>query len=753
MLNAITQDITGLQLKDSFQVRLSLIGKIAEIGDWILDLQTNKAVCSDYIYEFFKLDRSYDWMSMLDQEGYYRGEQFQKMKALLQIAIDTRSQCQDEFSVVMPDGKVKWHATTMVPILDEDGNVVAVHGVLQNITQRKQLEEKEKKDKQFYNYIFENLPTQLVVLNDSGRYIYVNRQAIKNDDLRSKIIGMNNTEYCEMRNWDLSIGKRRDRYVCDCIEMKKPVFFEEAMLDPNGVERHYIRTMHPLFDEKGEVELVVGYGMDVTELKQVKDINSKQHQAIETSMDGVALLDNAGAYYYMNQSHARMFGYSGPDELIGKTWQVIYPEDEVDRISKHLFPLLIQNGYWSGETLGMKKDGTLVYQEITLTALPNGELICICRDITERKMGELQLKRMAVVAEKTNSIVIISDPSRKMQWVNDSFTRILGYEKEEVIGKDPGIVLQGPETSPETVRQIVQSLRNSGSFSGEILNYTKKGEKIWLYVDIAAVYDDQGKLINYIAIENDITPMKEAEERLKKAVDKERELNRFKTQFINLASHQFRTPLATIRSSIDVLELKSGDTDMSEFIKVFNRHKQIMTEETLRMTELMENILDIGRMDEGRVEIAKKQLSFKVFMDDFVRANQEIHGQKRKLIYSFDADDRNVLLDEILIRNVLRNVVSNAFKYSVGKASPELRVIPDVNGFKVIITDHGVGIPYEDQSFLFQSFYRASNVKAYPGTGLGLMIAKKLIELHGGSIQLESNPGSGCSVTITISSN
>ncbi len=174
------------------------------------------------------------------------------------------------------------------------------------------------------------------------------------------------------------------------------------------------------------------------------------------------------------------------------------------------------------------------------------------------------------------------------------------------------------QDSCESGSQCPSSRSSSGTFSGEILNYTKSGEKIWLYLNIAAVYDDAGKLINYVAVENDITLIKMAEHRLQKAIEKERELNRFKTQFVNLASHQFRTPLATIRSSIDLLDLKMESADVSpSFVDLFRRHKAIMTEETVRMTELMENILDIGRIDEGKIELSKKQCSFKQFMDGF----------------------------------------------------------------------------------------------------------------------------------------
>ncbi len=373
-------------------------------------------------------------------------------------------------------------------------------------------------------------------------------------------------------------------------------------------------------------------------------------------------------------------------------------------------------------------------------------------DITARKKSELELQRMAYVAEKTNGIVMITDPDKKIIWVNNSFEKILGYKSEEVMGIDPADFLQGPETSAETIHEIAYSLQNTGTFSGEILNYTKNREKIWLYLNIAAVHDNTGKLINYVAVENDITLIKMAEQRLQKAMEKERELNRFKTQFVSLASHQFRTPLATIRSSIDLLDLKMDSANFNPlFVESFRKHKAIMAEETMRMTELMENVLDIGRIDEGKIEIAKKNISFKKFMDEFVHSNSEPNGQQRKLDYYFIApEERIISIDAILLRNVLRNVVSNAFKYSEGKQPPELTVTFHDGIYFITIKDYGIGIPEKDQPLLFQSFFRASNAKIFPGSGLGLMIAKKLILIHGGDIDFESEAGKGCTVTIKI---
>lgn len=497
------------------------------------------------------------------------------------------------------------------------------------------------------------------------------------------------------------------------------------------------------------------------------DFNPKSFDSFESQQKRLLLLSKAaeiGDWCYTFSTNFTIwseylyqFYEVGKDfecsHLLGGTY---YSESEKEKMLALITQVTTQKEEQSGEFLVKMRDGRVKWHTTTLYPMldAGGDIIGlygVLQNITARKKNELELQRMAYVAEKTNGIVMITDPERKIIWINHSFERILGYSTEEVIGIDPAAFLQGPETSSTTIQKIARSLRNTGTFSGEILNYTKSGEKIWLYLNIAAVYDDQGKLINYVAVENDITLIKMAEQRLQKAMEKERELNRFKTQFVNLASHQFCTPLATIRSSIDLLDLKMESAQLSAaFIDLFQKHKAIMAEETTRMTELMENILDIGRIDEGKIELSKKNLSFKQFMDAFVAANVEPNGQQRRLDYRFNASDRIIGMDEILLRNALRNIVSNAFKYSEGKPAPNLSVSFQDDTFFLTLVDHGMGIPEKDQPFLFQSFFRASNAKIFPGSGLGLMIAKKLIVLHGGDIDIETKVGSGCTVTIRL---
>ena len=458
-------------------------------------------------------------------------------------------------------------------------------------------------------------------------------------------------------------------------------------------------------------------------------------------MDGIALLDENGIYYYMNPSHAIIFGYETPLELIGKSWQTLYSGSEIKRISNEIFPLLLQNGSWSGETLGKKKDGSPIFQEITLSLLCNKGLICICRDITQRKINEIKLNQLAITAQKTNSIVIATNLEKEITWVNDSFERVLGYSLGEVSG------INIDDFFSFNKKDKKDKLDNNREYKF----VTKNRRVIWLLSNSTCIFDNKGKLNSYIFTQTDITLVKHTLEKLENAITHERELNNLKTEFITLVSHQIRTPLFAIQSSIDLLSLKFAASDTKPAREYFEKSKIEIYAAVKYMTGIMENILELGALEQQEINIIKKEQSFMSFMNEFVNRFNHLNNDSRVLEYHFNAVDLKVSFDSLIISNILNNVLSNAFMYSTNRPAPKMTVSYEENSFIIKIEDYGIGIPKKDMKHIFYSFFRSSNTKQmYKGTGLGLPIAQKLISLHQGKIFVESKVNKGTIVTITI---
>lgn len=240
----------------------------------------------------------------------------------------------------------------------------------------------------------------------------------------------------------------------------------------------------------------------------MSDINERMKLAIDSSMDGVALLDPEGKYYYLNQVHLTMFGYSSEEELLGKTWQSIYDEAEINRINTDIFPKLGQQGRWKGETIGRSKSGDPVHQEISLTITEDGGIICICRDISEKINTYKALDIHDEILKQSNSMIIITNAEREIKWVNNAFTKLTGYSLEEVKGLNPGKLLQGKDSDKAAVELLRNSIRKNESFETEILNYKKDGSPYWVNIKGKPLFNKNGEVEHYFAIEEDITDRK-----------------------------------------------------------------------------------------------------------------------------------------------------------------------------------------------------------------------------------------------------
>lgn len=735
---------------------------------------------------------------------------------------------------------------------------------LLKLTVNKIAEIETHKQLTFYEDILDNLPADLAVFDAQHRYIYTNKQAVKNPETREWIIGKDDFEFCERRGIPINIAEQRRKSFIETISGNGDPFLEEfKTINEFGQVIWKYRKYHPIFENE-TLKYVIGYGIDVSEMKNqrlrfleiahrldeiifqideqanilflsnaferitgfsasdfigknlefiacdedkprlkeniaaflsnnysgdslefrmsnqngnlvwvrikffcenstildpllagiIQNIDDvvkadaiimQQRLAIENSVEGVGIMNANDQYTYLNKAHIEIFGYEDSSELLGKSWRVFYPEDEIERIQNDVFPTFLKNGYFRGTTKGLKKDGTTLSQEISLTILPDGGLICITHDVTEERKKAEELKRLAIVAERTNSIVIITDSKGFIQWVNESFIRIMGHSFSDVVGKSPE-VLCGPGTDAITVEEIHNSIINGTPYRGEILNYTESGQPIWLYLDITPVFNTEGRLINFIAVESDITALKYAEENTLKALNKERQLNQFKSHFINLVSHEFRTPLATIKSSMDILSLQlDGNNQIlppaikSSFVK---HHLRISSEIDL-MTEIMENILLMGRLDAGRMVFMPECSYLSEIIEGLIN---EIHlnpSIKRRINLNVIGNHRKQNYDRTQIRHIFTNLISNALKYSEGSVDPEVIIKYNEDSVILEVRDHGIGIPVSEIPHLFTSFYRASNTSNIQGTGLGLVIVKQLVEMHSGRIFYRKPEGQG----------
>jgi PAS domain S-box-containing protein/putative nucleotidyltransferase with HDIG domain len=294
-------------------------------------------------------------------------------------------------------GEIKWTRTNTRPIM-EDGLFKGARGILIDVTAQRRAEETLRKSEEKYRWVLDNMADVITVMDMNLRFTYVSPSIIR------------------MRGYtaEEALAQTFEQVMTpESLKISAEVFEEEMTLEAGGtadpdririveVEQYrkdgsiVLMENHLSFlrDEAKKPVGIISVSHDITQRRRSENHIRRQTDAIEAAIDGIALLNEDGEYVYLNQAHVRIYGYENAEELVGKSWRILYDADELQRLDEEVIPKIHQEGYWQGEALGMKKDGSKFPQGLSLTALHGGGLICVVRDITERKQAEVERQRI-----------------------------------------------------------------------------------------------------------------------------------------------------------------------------------------------------------------------------------------------------------------------------------------------------------------------------------------------------------------------
>ncbi len=375
------------------------------------------------------------------------------------------------------------------------------------------------------------------------------------------------------------------------------------------------------------------------------------------------------------------------------------------------------------------------------------------REEAELALKDSETRLRSVINSSLDAIITIDEDGLVQEW-NDQAQLIFGFSKEECIGRSLSELII-PEKYREAHEIGMKHFLASGE--GPVLNqrieiHAEHKDGSYFPVELSIVPVRMNKRYLFSAFVRDITMRKKAEGDMQEALRKQTELNDLKSRLISMTSHEFRTPLTTIQSNTDLISfiLERENVGSSS---VLTKNLDRINFEITRLNTMVNDILMAGKLESGNFSFRPAEVDMVEFCNELIAQSFAYQRDGRTVTIEVSGTARPVVIDKSIYSHIITNLLSNAFKYSEGKPSPVLHLQFTDDEMHLIVKDFGIGIPYEDQERLFESFYRAGNAGAINGNGMGLAIVKQFVELHNADIKVFSVEGKGTEITLTHSFN
>jgi PAS domain S-box-containing protein len=494
-------------------------------------------------------------------------------------------------------------------------------------------------------------------------------------------------------------------------------------------------------------------------------LDSTQIGILEWNVPKGHVYYSPGLWGLLGYEHARM-----PSTL--EVWQSLIHPDDLPTYRKRTESQL--NGVASFidpeyRVRARTGDWRWVYvRSKSVLAGPNGRptrIIGTVQDITTRRESEQALRvsqaearKLSLVASKTDNLVIIGSADGKIEWVNSAFCRVMEYTLEEVVGKDQGRLLGGPDTDKAQSDQIRDEIAKGNGTNTEIVQYSKSGRKYFLHLEVQVVRNQAGQVENYIAIENDITSRVETENQLRRAKTEADFASRAKSEFLASMSHEIRTPMNGVIGMTSILMETALTADQRDFVNTIRSSGEALL-------TIINDILDFSKIESGKMELEKAPFELALCVEEALDLFAPTAAAKRLEIgYHVEPDVPPWIVGDVTrLRQIIVNLVNNAIKFTPsGSISIQVRRIPlDASvrptpagrmRLEITVQDTGIGIPQDRIDRLFKAFSQvdSSTTRKYGGTGLGLAICQRLCQLMNGDIRVDSTLGKGSTFTIAI---
>ncbi|MEM6281933.1 MAG: ATP-binding protein [Chloroflexota bacterium] len=473
--------------------------------------------------------------------------------------------------------------------------------------------------------------------------------------------------------------------------------------------------------------------------RRLAQYRNESQYILDNSGDGTIIVDDDGIVRYANPAAAALLGTS-QQALIGQNFGYPISSGENTRLD------IFRPGV----------DGPLVVEMRAVDVQWQGMMshLATLRDVTATIEAEQELRLRDRAIHASSSAIFIIDathPQWPLTYANPAFAQITGYSVEDTMGQPYGFLRNLHRATPEPAA-LLDMLVDEQQHNITTISIHRDGRRYWSELRFSPIYNDMGRLAHIVAVQNDITQSKILEqerlhrEKVEVALQKERELNTLRDRFLTMMAHELHTPLASIQLSYDMLS-RYGDQatpeeradDLENIIFQVNR-----------LNDIVNDVLTISRSQKNTLPLNLHMTDIVAYTRRMVKDFRKAYRRTHRIDFASDERELMTMLDADLFEQALRNVLSNAVKFSSTGSVIEVHVASDYGQAVVRVRDEGMGIPEPDRPRLFEPFHRGENVGNLPGTGLGLTLVQQVMTAHEGRVTVESQVDRGTVVSLSM---
>ncbi|MFP4121679.1 PAS domain S-box protein [Coleofasciculus sp.] len=650
--------------------------------------------------------------------------------------------------------------------------------IIHDITERKQAERALHDSEERFRAIFEQASVGIALATPSGELLRVNQRYCE-------ITGYPESELLGRRVQDITHPDDREQnieYLQQLISGKTSTYAtEKRYIRKDGQYRWVYISISRVCDSENQPNYALAVVEDISDRKateaELRDSEAKFRAFLESASEAIIVTNAPGEIIVFNAKAEDLFGYNR-SEVFGRKIEYLMPQRYHSIHTDHRLDYLTHPSKRSmgksQELYAKRQDGTEFPIEVGLSTIQtkNGTfVIAFLTDITERQQAEHEIKRLnqklesqiretetryAQIVELAEEGIWVTDAQGNTTYINQAMARMLGYTEVEILGHAIADFLPPGDNRFTAAASI--PLHQNQVHRQEVELRTKSGNRIWAYMSTSPVLDHQENLLWSCSLVYDITERKQAEKQLRESNERISLANaelaratRLKDEFLASMSHELRTPLNAILGLAEALQEEVYGSLTPK------QRKSLATIEQSgkHLLDLINDILDLSKIESGKMSLSVSLVSVDSLCESSLTFIKQQAQQKNiRLDYHIAPGLSEIEVDERRIRQVLVNLLSNAVKFTPdgGQVSLQVTTDPDGEQLQLSVTDTGIGIAPENLNKLFKPFVQldSSLSRRYGGTGLGLALVRRIVELQGGSIALDSEVGKGSCFTVNL---